>query len=53
MIGRIKFNDKHFQLQSPAGRLITQSAHVYLDLIPYLKRMLTEIYAGNQYLIIQ
>jgi hypothetical protein len=29
--------------------LITQSAYVYLDLLPQL----TEIYAGNQYFIIQ
>ena len=53
MIGRIKFNDKRFQLQSAAGSIMTQSAHLYLDLLPHLKRMLTEIYAGNQYLIIQ
>jgi hypothetical protein len=33
--------------------LITQSACVYLDLLPHIKRMLTEIYAGNQYFIIQ
>ena len=33
--------------------LITQSACVYLDCYRTLKRMLTEIYAGNQYFIIQ
>ena len=33
--------------------LITQSACAYLDLLPHIKRMLTEIYAGNQYFIIQ
>ena len=50
MIGRIKFNDKRFQLQSPADSLITQSAHVYLDMLPHFKRMLTEIYVGNNIL---
>ena len=41
------------QLQSLAESLITQSACVYLDLLPHVKRMLTELYAGNQYFIIQ
>jgi hypothetical protein len=29
------------------------AACVYLDLLPHVKRILTEIYAGNQYFIIQ
>jgi hypothetical protein len=32
---------------------IIESACAYLDLLPHIKRMLTEIYAGNQYFIIQ
>ena len=47
----LKFNFDH----SPKAinSLITQSACVYLNLLPYIKRILTEIYAGNQYFIIQ
>ena len=47
----LKFNFNH----SPKdiNSLITQSACVYLDLLPHVKRILTEIYAGNQYFIIQ
>ena len=47
----LKFNVSH----SPKAinSLITQSACVYLDLLPRVKQMLTEIYAGNQYFIIQ
>ena len=47
----LKFNFDH----SPKAinSLITQSACVYLDLLPHVKRILTEIYAGNQYFIIQ
>ena len=47
----LKFNFNH----SPKAinSLITQSACVYLDLLPHVKRILTEIYAGNQYFIIQ
>jgi phosphoribosylformylglycinamidine (FGAM) synthase-like amidotransferase family enzyme len=41
----LKFNFNH----SPKAinSLITQSACVYLDLLPHVKRILTEIYAGN------
>ena len=47
----LKFNFNH----SPKAinSLITQAACVYLDLLPHVKRILTEIYAGNQYFIIQ
>ena len=47
----LKFNFNH----SPKAinSLITQSACVYLYLLPHVKRILTEIYAGNQYFIIQ
>ena len=47
----LKFNFNH----SPKAinSIITHSACVYLDLLPHVKRMLTEIYAGNQYFIIQ
>jgi hypothetical protein len=55
MIRRMKFPDKMFSNfnHSPKAinSLITQSAYVYLDLLPHVKRMLTEIYAGNQYFI--
>jgi hypothetical protein len=46
----LKFNFDH----SPKAinSLITQSACIYLDLLPRVKRMLTEIYAGKQYFII-
>jgi phosphoribosylformylglycinamidine (FGAM) synthase-like amidotransferase family enzyme len=54
----MKFPDKTLKFNfnnSPKAinSLITQSACVYLDLLPHVKRMLTEIYAGNQYFIIQ
>jgi hypothetical protein len=54
----MKFPDKTFKFNfnhSPKAinSLITQSACVYLDLLPQFKRILTEIYAGNQYFIIQ
>jgi hypothetical protein len=39
------------QFPKAINSLITQSACVYLDLLPHVKRMLTEIYAGNQYFI--
>jgi hypothetical protein len=44
----LKFNFNH----SPKAinSLITR---VYLDLLPHIKRILTEISAGNQYFIIQ
>jgi hypothetical protein len=47
----LKFNVNH----SPKAinSLITQSACVYLDLLPHVKRIWREIYAGNQYFIIQ
>jgi hypothetical protein len=47
----LKFNFNH----SPKAinSLITQSACVYLDLLPHVKRIWREIYAGNQYFIIQ
>jgi hypothetical protein len=56
--GLMKFPDKtlkfNFNLSPKAiNSLITQSACVYLDLLPHVKRILTEIYAGNQYFIIQ
>ena len=51
MIRRMKFPDKTFSNfnHSPKAinSLITQSACVYLDLLPHVKRMLTEIYAGT------
>ena len=57
MIRRMRFPDKTFSNfnHSPKAinSLITQSACVYLDLFPHVKRMLTEIYAGNQYFIQQ
>ena len=58
MIRRMKFPDKAltFNFDHPPkaiNSLITQSACVYLDLLLHVKRMLTEIYAGNQYFIIQ
>jgi hypothetical protein len=54
----MKFPDKTLKFNfnySPKAinSLITQSACVYLDLLPHVKRILTEIYAGNQYFIIQ
>ena len=54
MIRRMKFTDKTLKFNfnhSPKAinNLITQSACVYLDMLPQL----TEIYAGNQYFIIQ
>jgi hypothetical protein len=56
----MEFTDKRFQLQSLAGSymlyvysLITQSTHVYLDLLLHFKGMLTEIFPGYQYFIIQ
>ena len=57
MIRRMKFPDKTLKFNfdhSPKAinSLITQSAYAYLDLLPRVKRMLTEIYAGNQYFII-
>ena len=45
------FNFNHSPIA--INSLITQSACVYLDLLPPIKRTLTEIYAGNQYVIIQ
>jgi hypothetical protein len=55
MIRRMRFPNKTFSNfnHSPKAinSLITQSACVYLDLLPHVKRMLTEIYAGNQYFI--
>ena len=55
MIRRMRFPDKTFSnfnhLPKAINGLITQSACVYLDLLPHVKRMLTEIYAGNQYFI--
>jgi hypothetical protein len=55
MIRRMRFPDKTFSYfnHSPKAinSLITQSACVYLDLLPHVKLMLTEIYAGNQYFI--
>ena len=55
MIRRMKFPDKTFsnfnQLPKAINSLITQSACAYLDLLPHVKRILTEIYAGNQYFI--
>ena len=58
MIRRMKFPDKKLKFnfnQSPKAKnsIITQSACVYLDLLPRVNRMLTEIYAGNQYFRIQ
>ena len=57
MIRRMRFPDKTFSNfnHSPKAinSLLTQSAFVYLDLLPHVKRILTEIYAGNQYFIIQ
>ena len=51
----MKFPDKTFSNfnHSPKAinSLITQSACVYFDLLLHVKRMLTEIYAGNQYFI--
>ena len=54
----MKFPDKTLNFNfnhSPKAinSLITQSSCVYLDLLPHVKRILTEIYAGNQYFIIQ
>ena len=56
--GLMKFPDKTLKFNfnhSPKAinSLITQSACVYLDLLPHVKQILTEIYAGNQYFIIQ
>jgi hypothetical protein len=55
MIRRMKFPDKTFsnfnQLPKAINSLITQSACPYLDLLPHVKRLLTEMYAGNQYFI--
>jgi hypothetical protein len=56
MFRRMKFPDKTLKFNfnhSPKAinNLITQSACAYLDLLPRVKRMLTEIYAGNQYFI--
>ena len=58
MIRRMKFPDKKLKFnfnQSPKAinSIITQLACVYLDLLPHVNRMLTEIYAGNQYFRIQ
>ena len=47
----LKFNFNH-SLKA-INSLITQSACVYLDLLPHVKRIWREIYAGNQYFIIQ
>ena len=48
----IRINHNDFNHSPKAiNSLITQSACVYLDLLPHIKRMLTEIYAGNQYFI--
>jgi hypothetical protein len=51
MIRRMKFPDKTFSNfnHSPKAinSLITQSACVYLDLLPHVKRMLTEIFNDN------
>jgi hypothetical protein len=44
----LKFNFNHSP--NAINSLITQSACVYLDLLPRVKWMLTEIYAGNQWL---
>jgi hypothetical protein len=46
MIRRMKFTDKRFQFNhSPVAMnsLITQSASVYLDLLPHFKRMLYKV----------
>ena len=55
MIRRMRFPDKMFSNFNHSPKainiLITQSACAYLDLLPHVKRMLTEIYAGNQYFI--
>jgi hypothetical protein len=43
----IRINHYDFNHSPKAiNSLITQSACVYLDLLPHVKRMLTEIYAG-------
>jgi hypothetical protein len=48
----IRINHYDFDHSPKAiNSLITQSACLYLDLLPHVKRMLTEIYAGNQYFI--
>jgi hypothetical protein len=53
MIRRIKFTDKTFQLQSLGGSYI-QPHHTLISLcLPHFKQMLTEIFPGNQYFIIQ
>ena len=47
----LKFNFNHST--KAINSLITQLACVYLDLLPHVKQMLTEIYAGKLYFIIQ
>jgi hypothetical protein len=52
----MKFTENVFNLNhSPIAinSLITQSACVYLDLLPHIKTNVDRIYAGNQYFIIQ
>ena len=51
----MKFPDKtlKFDFNHSPKAINSLITCVYLDMLPCVKRMLTEIYAGNQYFIIQ